>query len=145
MDYWGVDKYGSIEGKYLNFPFLINAKYRVAKGDVKPFFAVLFGGNLLVNSLDYNSSYNDPQYSSYSYETTDFKPSVAFGTGIDVMLSKKSILSLAVRYTYIADLEPTIIPINDEYGYEVAAYVENVHGRQNYFEVTVGLKFGVGK
>lgn len=142
QNYWNMDKYGSIDGSFLTVPFLLNAKILLDRGDIRPYVAMLFGGNIIHNTLDFVTSHPDNvEYPSYSYSTTNFKPSVAPEIGVDIMLSKKALITISGRYTYIANLESTVIPVLDQNGYAISSNVANAHGHQNYFEITVGLRF----
>lgn len=141
QQFWNVDKYGSIEGSYLTVPILVNTKILFSTSDIRPYFGVLFGANLLHNSLNFTSNYdNIGVIPNYQYTTTNFRASISPELGVQFKLSKKSLLYISSRYTYIANLEPTVVYHTDENN-ETFTYTRNAHGRQNFFEFTLGLQF----
>lgn len=145
QEFWDMNKYGEAKGGYTTIPMMINSQIIFDhKGDVRPFVGVAFGGDLLLNDFDFQSSYNNnAEYPDFTYTTSNFKPAVAAEVGVQFMLSSNSLLSLSGRFNYISDLESTTTIIYDQDGYEIGSYVQNPHGRQNFFELMVGLRFGV--
>lgn len=145
QEYWDMNKYGVVKGGYTTIPLMLNSQIIFDhKGDVRPFVGVAFGGDLLINVFDFQSSYeNNAEYPDYTYSTSNFKPAVAAEVGVQIKLSQSSLLAVSGRFNYISDLEPTTTIVYDQYGYPIGSYVQNPHGRQNFFELIVGLKFGV--
>lgn len=143
QQFWQVDNRGTVEGSYIIIPLMINTKILLQTGDIKPYFGIAFGASYLSNYLNF-VSYNEAIKPSFSYTNNNFRPTAAPEVGIQFKLAKSTILNLALRYCFISNLEPTYVVSYDENGYAIEnqSYTENAHGKENYFELGIGLLFG---
>ncbi len=128
-NFWDVNRYGSVDMKYHMLSANVQGNvYLSQNGSVRPYCGALFGAYYLMNRLEFNSS-NELVNQSSAYRSNQAQVGIGFEFGSLIAINHKEKLQLALRFTYLPNIEP-------EY-YEDDDVTVNPHGKQNHWGLSI--------
>ncbi len=139
--FWDVNQYGQVNANYHMIGFQGNGIMYFEGRDIKPYTGIAFGMTLIANKFSFNATNQFSSATNVNYSSTNFKPGFAPLAGLLITLSKKSYLTIELRYQFIPFLRPTVNLIYDEYGNIINNVVLNPQGNQNYWMLKIGYLF----
>jgi len=132
--FWNVKQFGEINTTYKTVSLQMEGNYYFSHEEVRPYCGISFGAFWLHNTLSFDSKSNGTNGNqSVSYKANQWQPGFAPQGGVLIELSKKVMLDLSARFTFIPSLNTQFVNDNK------VSLVP--HGQQNHVSVTVGLWF----
>ncbi len=128
-NFWDVDRYGLVDMKYRMISANVQGNLYVnQKGTLRPYIGALFGAYYIMNRLQFTSS-NELANQSSSYKSNQAQVGIGLELGSLIQINNKEKLQLALRFTYIPNIEPEYYPEDD--------VTVNPHGRQNHWGLSM--------
>lgn len=141
-DFWDVRNNGSVKAHYSFVSGLVKGHYYFSDDAFRPYAGIGFGVAWLSNRMDYQSTLSGTLAdNSVGYVNSQFKPIYAPEIGFLIETSKKSFFYTTFSYTLIPNMTAEYVSVKDQYGWDADVIVQNPHGNQNHFSLTVGMLF----
>ena len=143
--FWDIDpQYGEITLHYHALSLLFKGDYYFSHKDVRPYLGIAFGSFFIFNDLTFVSSHigtdNDR---SVSYKTNLVKPGFAPEAGVIFRLSRKLLLNINAKLTFIPNIPDQYEKVYDENGYEIKIINKSPQANQNHLQLSVALLWGL--
>ena len=140
-DFWNVNNYGEVTSTYHSVHVLAEGNYYFSHKEIKPYCGVSFGAFRLFNTMVFDSAYTGTDAdASVSYKANQWKPGFKPQAGLLIDLSKRAMFDVKAGYVFIPNLAETIEPIYEN-GYPVDYIIQNPHGNQHQWVISMGLLF----
>lgn len=137
-----LTRYGEFEATYRALDLNLTGRLFFSRKAVRPFFGVLVGGELIMNSVDFtpNTQYAGA-ISATQYKTNNISPAFGVMTGAYFKAGRQTLASLQVRLNIVPQLKDDVISMQSSNG-DTQSIAQNPHGNQTNISVTLGLHIG---
>lgn len=144
QQYWsGLNYRGDFEAAYKTISLAATGRLIMGSADLRPMIGIAAGAQLLRNTLDFQSYYdNSDKIESVSYTSNVIRPAYSFEAGFFFKVAQFAQLSVAARFNFVPNVKEEHRVSVDPYTFVEKVIVVNPHGNQNSFEALVGLHFG---
>lgn len=141
-EFWDVRNNGNVTSHYSMATALLKGHYYFSDDSFRPYVGIGFGVTWINNRMDYDSSLSGTSLdNSVSYVNRQFKPVFVPEIGFFTETGKKSFFYASLGFVVVPDMNPEYVSVKDEYGYNDVVVVQNPHGNQNHFSLTIGFLF----
>lgn len=143
---WGsLTRYGSFDADYQAVDLNLTGRVFIGRQSIRPFIGILVGGELIMNSVDFNPS---TQYkgaiNATQYKTTNLSAAYGVMAGAYFKAGRRTLVSVQARLNFVPTLEGGTISVTQSNG-DIQYISQNQHGNQTNVSVTVGLHIGTQK